>query len=82
MAGSGSRCQFKMSENITGISRGGEKASIFPDVILVRLSQRTRGEGAAKLLIEFDGASAALCDDIRRHSLVFSYFISASSGLT
>lgn len=50
-----------MSENIT---EGGKKASIFPDVILVSLSQQCLSE-EAKLLIEFDGASAALRNDIR-----------------
>lgn len=42
--------------------------SIFPDVILISLSQCHLVR--AKLLIEFDGASAALWNDIRHHGLL------------
>lgn len=61
-------CQSGMSENITWIAMTKKTTSIFPHVILISLSQCHLVR--AKLLIEFDGASAASWNDIRHHSLL------------
>lgn len=69
MAGSGSLCQSGMTENITGISKGGEKPPYSLMSFWCRISKCHPRGGGAKLLIEFDGASAALWNDISHHSL-------------